>query len=81
MTRVAERFSRGNLAGAFDANPLGALAASAFALAAVLSLLHLTAGLPIPSVCLSTAEQRRARWVLGVGLVANYTFVIARTVR
>jgi hypothetical protein len=76
LTRVADRVAHLNLVGAFQANPLGTVAALGFAVAAVLTALHLIFGIPIPEVVLSEREWRRVRFgVLGLFL-ANYAFVV-----
>jgi hypothetical protein len=76
LTRVADRVAHFNLVGAFHANPLGTVAAVGFALAVVLTLVHLTLGVPLPELQLSEKGWKRARW-LAVGLfVGNYAFVI-----
>jgi len=79
LTRAADRFAHGNFAGAFQANPLGTVAAALFALCAVAMVLHLAFRMPLPEVTLSAPEARRLRWGLLVALVLNYAFVIVQT--
>jgi hypothetical protein len=79
LTRVADRISHGNVVGAFDANPLGAVAAIVLATLAVVSALHLAFKLPIPEVVLSQREGRWLRIGLGVAIAVNYAFVIVNT--
>lgn len=79
LTRAADRVSHGNLLGALDANPLGALGAMAFALLAIASLLHLLFKLPVPELTLSPKEATRLRWALGVAVLFNYAYVVVRT--
>ncbi len=79
MTRAADRVSHGDVVGALEANPLGAVAALLFALAAVVTFLHLAFRLPIPEVKLGAKEQRWLRIGLGVAVFVNYGFVILRT--
>jgi hypothetical protein len=79
LTRVAERMAHWNLAGALHANPLGTVVAAGFAVAVVLSALHLGFGVPVPELVLSPREWRRVRWA-AVGLVvANYLWVVYAT--
>lgn len=79
LTRVADRFAHGHFAGAFEANPLGAVAAMLFALAAVVTALHLAFALPLPRVELTPREARALRVAVGVLAVLNYAFVIVKT--
>src|SRR4051812_4705515 len=46
LTRVADRVAHFNVAGAWDANPLGTVAALLFASCALYTLLHLSFGVP-----------------------------------
>src|SRR5258707_13759366 len=57
LTRVAERVAHGNLAGAWEANPLGTLGAALFALIALTSFLHLLFKLSIPDFPLTRHED------------------------
>jgi hypothetical protein len=79
LTRVADRMSHFNVVGAWEANPLGTVAAAAFALAIVASFLHLAFKLPLPRVTLSPRELRLAQVLLGLAALANYLFVILKT--
>jgi uncharacterized membrane protein len=78
LTRVAVRVAHGDLAGAFDANPLGTVAALGFAACAALAVLQFLFALPVPLVTLNAREARATR--LGVlSLVAvNYAVVVVR---
>ncbi len=76
LTRVAERVGHFNLTGALVANPLGTLAALAFALAAVWTVLHLVFRLPTPQLSLSDADWTRLRNVALGALAVNYLAVI-----
>lgn len=67
LTRAAERFAHGDFAGAVQANPLGALAALAFALLAVATLLHWTLGFRLPELRWTAGERR---WALRGALAA-----------
>ncbi len=78
MTRVAERVANGNIPGAWDANPLGTAAALLFALAVLVSLLHLAFKMPVPSVQLTRREASALRWGIAVLVVLNYAFVVAK---
>ncbi len=79
LTRVADRVAHGNLAGAWEANPLGTVAALLFALAAGAMVLHLALGVPWPQVSLKPRQRAWAVAVLvGLGAV-NYGFVILHT--
>jgi hypothetical protein len=79
LTRVADRVSHLNIAGAWDANPLGTVAALLFALAAVAMVLHLVFALPIPEVQLSPGEWSVVRVVLPTLVVVNYAWVVVKT--
>ena len=76
LTRVADRFSHLNFTGAFLANPLGTVAAAGFALAIVLSAVHLIFGVPLPEVVLSEKGWARVRWAALTLFVVNYGAVI-----
>ena len=75
LTRVADRVSHLNIAGAWDANPLGTVAALGFVLLAVLTVLHLVFAFPIPQVELSPTEWHRVRIAMGVLVVINWAWV------
>jgi hypothetical protein len=79
LTRVAEHVAHGDLARAWDANPLGTAAALLFALAALLSLAHLAFKLPMPEVELSRREALALRVGIGLLVVVNYAFLIVKT--
>lgn len=78
LTRVAERVALGNIAGAWEANPLGTVAALLFGLATLISFAHLAFKLPIPIVQLTRREATALRWSIAALAVLNYAFVIAR---
>lgn len=78
LTRVADRMSHFNFAGAWDANPLGMVAASLFMVAIVASALHLAFKLPLPSVEPTPREWRVVRALAIVALVANYAFMLGK---
>ena len=78
LTRVADRMSHFNFLGALEANPLGAVAAFAFMVAIVWSLLHLVFKVPYPNVQLHEAISSRWRMGLLVAVVVNWGFMAAR---
>ena len=79
LTRVAERVAHGQLAGAWDANPLGTVAALLFALAGLWTLAHLAFRVPVPEVSLTPREAWALRWALGVAVAVNYAWVVLKT--
>ncbi|MBI3181792.1 MAG: DUF2752 domain-containing protein [Myxococcales bacterium] len=79
LTRAFQRLARGEVLGALDANPLGALCAAALFGISLLALLHLAFRLPVPELSLEPRQARRVRIGLGVALALNYAFVLLRT--
>ena len=79
LTRAADRFAHGNLLGALSANPLGAVAAALFGLAALWTVLHLTFGLPTPDLKLAPRETHRVRVGLLALVLLNYVYIIVST--
>ena len=78
LTRVADHVSHGNLAAAWDANPLGTVAALLFALAALAAFLHLVFRVPLPRVELSERETRALGAALLVLFLVNYAWMIVQ---
>ncbi len=76
LTRAADRFAHLHWLRALEANPVGTVAAFLFAVAVVLTLVHLVFAVPMPELQLDERESRRARWGVGVLLLANYAFVV-----
>jgi hypothetical protein len=78
LTRAADHFSHFHWAVAVKSNPLGTVAAAAFAVLGVWTLLHLAFKVPFPDVSLSDREWKVLRYsaVLAFGL--NYAFVIVQ---
>lgn len=79
LTRVADRVAHFNFVGAWEANPLGTVAAFLFALAAVAMVLHLVFALPIPEVRLSEREWKAFQVVMPAILLVNYAYVVVKT--
>lgn len=79
LTRAADRFVHGRLIGAFEVNPLGALAACVLALCVAGLFLHLCLGAPLPSVSLSPKEAQAARVLLILAILTNYAYVVLHT--
>ena len=79
LTRAADRASHLDLAGAWDANPLGAIAAVGFMAAIVLSMVHLAFGVPVPAVQLTAREKAIGRIALVVAVVVNWSWVAVKT--
>ncbi|MFP2925729.1 DUF2752 domain-containing protein [Pyxidicoccus sp. 3LG] len=79
LTRVADRVSHLNFVGAWEANPLGTVAAILFALAGVAMVLHLVFAVPIPEVQLSPREWNVVRLAMPVLIVVNYAYVVVKT--
>ncbi len=79
LTRVADRVAHLNFAGAWDANPLGMVAALFFALMVVVTVLHLVFAMPIPRVELSPREWHWVRIVAALLILTNYTWVVVKT--
>lgn len=79
LTRVADRFSHGNIVGAWSANPLGTLAAAAFAVIAIWTVLHLAFKVPTPEVVLTDREARNVKIAVVVAVLVNYAFVVVNT--
>lgn len=78
LTRVAERVAHGNLVGAWEANPLGTVAALVFAAMGLFSVLHLGLKLPVPSLDLADREARWLRTALVLALAINYGAMLIR---
>jgi hypothetical protein len=79
LTRVADRVSHFNLPGAWEANPLGTVAALLFALAAVVMILHMVFAMPVPEVRLSPREWSWVRIALPILVLINYSYVVVKT--
>ncbi|AGC42824.1 hypothetical protein MYSTI_01476 [Myxococcus stipitatus DSM 14675] len=79
LTRVADRVSHFNFEGAWEANPLGTVAALLFALAAVAMVVHLVFAVPIPEIRLSAKEWRAFQVVMPVIVLVNYAYVVVKT--
>ncbi|QRN95257.1 DUF2752 domain-containing protein [Archangium violaceum] len=79
LTRVADRVAHLNFAGAWDANPLGTVAALFFALMVVVTVLHLVFAMPIPQVRLSPREWHWVRIAAALLLLTNYAWVVVKT--
>jgi hypothetical protein len=79
LTRVADRVSHFNIAGAWDANPLGTVAALFFALMVVVTVLHLVFAMPVPRLHLSPREWHWVRIAGAVLLLVNYAWVVVKT--
>jgi Protein of unknown function (DUF2752) len=78
LTRVADRVAHFNLAGAWDANPLGTVAALFFALMVVVTVLHLVFAMPIPELHLSPTEWHRVRIAAAAVVLLNYAWVVVK---
>ncbi len=78
LTRVAERVAHANLAGAWEANPMGTVVALAFAVMGLWSLGHLLFKVPIPDVSLTEREGRWLRTVLVIAVAINYGSMLVR---
>lgn len=78
LTRVADRVAHFNLAGAWDANPLGTVAALFFALMVVVMLLHLVFAMPIPQLELSPTEWHWVRIAATAIVLLNYAWVVVK---
>ncbi|WP_224241732.1 DUF2752 domain-containing protein [Hyalangium gracile] len=79
LTRVADRVSHFNIVGAWDANPLGTVAALLFAFLTVVAVLHMVFAMPIPQLELTPREWRWVRIGLTVLVAVNYAYVIVKT--
>ena len=79
MTRAFDRTAHLHIAGAFDANPLGALAALGFAALVVFAAVTQAFRLPRPRIDLSPREGYFGRWGIVIALAANWGYVMVRT--
>lgn len=79
LTRVADRVAHLNIAGAWDVNPLGTVAALFFALMVVVTVLHLVFAMPVPRLHLSPSEWHWARIGVATIVLVNYAWVIVKT--
>lgn len=78
LTRVAERVAHGNLSGAWEANPLGTMAALAFAVMGLWALAHLIFKVPVPNLSLTHREGWWFRVGLVIALAINYGAMLIR---
>ena len=78
LTRVADRVAHFNFAGAWDAHPLGTVAALFFALMVVVMVLHLVFAMPIPELHLSPTEWHRVRIAAVALVLVNYAWVVVK---
>ncbi len=79
LTRAFDRITHLRVAGAFDANPLGALAAILLALLVVYAVARNLVLFPRPEFVLDERQWRGVRWTLLVGILLNWGWVIVRT--
>lgn len=79
LTRVADRVAHFNFLGAWQANPLGTIAALCFALFAVVAVLHMVFAMPVPDVQLSPREWVWVRRALPIVILVNYAYVVVQT--
>ncbi|HZA51873.1 MAG TPA: DUF2752 domain-containing protein [Myxococcaceae bacterium] len=79
LTRAADRISHLNFAGAWDANPLGTIAAVGFLVAILLSALHLAFRMPMPSVRLTATERTGGYVLLALAVLLNWSWVVMKT--
>ena len=78
LTRAAEGVARLHFAAAWAANPLGTVAALAFAAAIAVSVLHLTLKMPLPHLVPTRLEARALRLGLAAAVVINYAYIILK---
>ena len=78
LTRVADRVSHLNFSGAWDASPLGTMAALGFVAAIVLSMLHLAFRMPVPSVRLTPLERSAGCILLVLAILGNWSWVAVK---
>ena len=79
LTRVADRMAHLNVAGAWDANPLGTVAAALFLVFIAATVAHLAFKVPMPEVELTPREWYWVRVTLAVLVVVNYAAVVVKT--
>ena len=79
LTRVADRIVHFNVAGAWDANPLGTVVALLFVLAILLSALHLLFKMPLPNLVPSQREALGLRIAVAGSVLVNYGYIILKT--
>jgi hypothetical protein len=79
LTRVADRIAHLNVAGAWEANPLGTAVALLFVFAIALSVLHLCFKMPLPNLLPTRREALVLRISLAAAVVINYGYVILKT--
>lgn len=77
LTRAADRVSHFNFAGAWDANPLGTIAAAAFMVVIVLSAFHLAFRMPLPTLQLTAREKTAGSVGLAALVVLNWSWMLA----
>ncbi len=78
LTRVADHMSHFNVAGAWEANPLGTVAAGLFMGAIVLSFLHLAFRMPLPKVDLWPRDRTVIRIALIALAAVNYGWILIK---
>ena len=78
LTRVAVRVAHGDVNGAFDANPMGTVAALLFAACALLAGLQLLLAFPVPLLALNAKEARASRVAVLSAVAVNYAVVVVR---
>lgn len=78
LTRAADRMSHFNVAGAWDANPLGTIAAGLFMVCIVASFVHLAFRVPLPQIVLREREKTWARASVVALVVVNWAWIAAR---
>jgi hypothetical protein len=79
LTRSAERVAHFNIAGAWEANPLGTVAALSFVATIVVSLLHLLFKMPLPTLVPTRREALVLRVALAASVLINYGYIILKT--
>lgn len=78
LTRVADHMSHFSPLRAWEANPLGTVAAAAFMVAAVWTALHLAFKVPVPDVRFTNREAFWGRIALVVLVLLNWAWVVVK---
>ena len=79
LTRVADHLAHFRFGPAWEANPLGTVAALLFALTTLFAVVHLGFRTAVPLLKLEPREARVLRWTVALLVVLNYAWVVVKT--